>query len=119
MAKVPYASAVGCLMYTMVCTHPNMAHTISQVCKYMSKPGYVDSNYAGDLDDRRSTIGYVFTLGRGVICWKSTVQSSVALSTTEAKYMAVAVAAKEALWLTGLVKELGVEQDGVQLHCDS
>ncbi|MCI69532.1 hypothetical protein A2U01_0090794 [Trifolium medium] len=38
------------------------------------------------------------------------------MSTTGAEYMAVAEAAKEALWLTGLVKELGVEQGGVQLH---
>ncbi|KAL0460800.1 UNVERIFIED_CONTAM: Retrovirus-related Pol polyprotein from transposon TNT 1-94 [Sesamum latifolium] len=126
MAKVPYASAVGCLMYAMVCTRPDLAHAVSQVCKYMSKNqndslvvGYVDSDYAGDLDDRRSTTGYVFTLGGGSICWKSTVQSIVALSTIEAEYMAVAEAAKEALWLNGLVKELGVEQGGVQLHCDS
>ncbi|KAM4105692.1 hypothetical protein ACB094_04G011100 [Castanea mollissima] len=41
------------------------------------------------------------------------------MSTTEAEYMAVAEAAKEALWLTGLVKELGLNQGGVQLHCDS
>ena len=41
------------------------------------------------------------------------------LSTTETKYMAVAEAAKEALWLTELVKELGVEQSEVHLHCDS
>ncbi|KAL0332846.1 UNVERIFIED_CONTAM: Retrovirus-related Pol polyprotein from transposon TNT 1-94 [Sesamum calycinum] len=151
MAKVPYASAVGCLMYVMVCTCPDSAHVVSQVCKYMSKPGryhwdavkwifrylkgtvgngvvfgsqqndplvvgYVDSDYAGDLDYRRSTTGYVFTLGGGPICWKSTVQSIVALSTTEAKYMAVAEAAKEALWLSGLSKEPGVEQGGVQLH---
>ena len=81
--------------------------------------GYMDSDYAGDLDDRRSTTGYVFTLGGGPICWKSTVQSIVALSTTEAEYMAVAEAAKEALWLIGLVKELGIRQGGVQLHCDS
>ncbi|KAE8729042.1 hypothetical protein F3Y22_tig00004004pilonHSYRG00037 [Hibiscus syriacus] len=81
--------------------------------------GYVDSDYAGDLDNRRSTTGYVFTLGGGPICWKSTVQSVVALSTTEAEYMAAAKAAKEALWLTGLVKELGVQQGGVQLLCDN
>ncbi|KAL0426860.1 UNVERIFIED_CONTAM: Retrovirus-related Pol polyprotein from transposon TNT 1-94 [Sesamum latifolium] len=122
MANVPYASAVHCLMYAMVCTRPDLAHAISQVCKYMSKPvsrynplvaGYVDSDYAGDLDDRRSITGYVFTLGGGPICWKSTVQSIVALSTTEAEYMAVAEVAKEALWLNGLAKELGVEQGGV------
>ncbi|KAK2425531.1 secreted RxLR effector protein [Trifolium repens] len=154
MSKVPYVSAVGCLMYAMVCTRPDLAPVVSQVCKFMSKPGkhhweavkwifrylkgttghgimfssekcdpsvvgYVDSHYAGDMDDRRSTTGYVFTLAGGPICWKSSVQSIVAMSTTEAKYMAVAEAAKEALWLTGLVKELGVEQGGVQLHCDS
>ena len=41
------------------------------------------------------------------------------LSTTEAEYMAVVEAAKEALWLIGLVKELCIEQGGVQLHYDS
>ena len=41
------------------------------------------------------------------------------MSTTKAEYMAVAEAAKEALWLKGLVKELGLNQGGVQLHCDS
>ncbi|KAE8654354.1 Retrovirus-related Pol polyprotein from transposon TNT 1-94 [Hibiscus syriacus] len=151
MAKVPYSNAVGWLMYAMVCTHLDLAHVVSQVCKYMSKPGkqhweavkwifrylkgtvgheivfgsqrdnplvvgYVDSDYAGDLDNRRSTTGYVFTLGGGPICWKSTVQYVVALSTTEAEYMAAIEAAKEALWLTGLVKELGVQQGGVQFH---
>ncbi|KAE8721370.1 hypothetical protein F3Y22_tig00016115pilonHSYRG00011 [Hibiscus syriacus] len=129
MAKVPYSNAVGCLMYAMVCTRPDLAHAVSQVCKYMSKPGkqhweavkwifrylkgivghgivfgsqrdnplvvgYVDSDYAGDLDNRRSTTGYVFTLGGGPICWKSIVQSVVALSTTETEYMAAAEAAK-------------------------
>ena len=59
--------------------------------------GYVDSDYAGDMDDRRSTTGYVFTLAGGPIYWKSTVQSIMALSTAEAKYIAVAKAAKEAL----------------------
>ncbi|KAE8712235.1 hypothetical protein F3Y22_tig00110259pilonHSYRG00008 [Hibiscus syriacus] len=106
MAKVPYSNAVGCLMYVMVCTRPDLAHVVSQVYNLLVV-GYVDSDYAGDLDNRRSTTGYVFTLGRGLICWKSTVQSVVALSTTEAEYMAAAEAAKEALWLTGLVKELG------------
>ncbi|KAE8683930.1 hypothetical protein F3Y22_tig00111166pilonHSYRG00365 [Hibiscus syriacus] len=154
MAKVSYSNVVGCLMYAMVCTRPDLAYVVSQVCKYMSKPGkqhweavkwifrylkgtvghgivfgsqqdnhlvvgYVDLDYAGDLDNRRSTTGYVFTLGGGPICWKSTVQSVVALSTTETEYMAAAEVAKETLWLTGLVKELGVQQCGVQLLCDN
>ena len=84
-----------------------------------SMVGYVDSNYAGNIDDRRSTTGYEFTLSEGPIYRRSTLQSLVAMSTTEVEYMAVAEATKEALWLKGLVKELGLNQGGVQLHCDS
>ena len=47
------------------------------------------------------------------------IQSFVALSTTESEYMAVTEASKEALWLIGLAKELGVQQSGVLLQCDS
>ena len=50
--------------------------------------GYVDSDYAGDLDKCRSTTGYVFTLAGGPISWRSTLQSTVAVSTIEAEYMA-------------------------------
>jgi len=85
----------------------------------LSVVGYVDADYAGDLNDKRSTTGYVFTLAGGPICWKSMIQSIVAMSTTKAEYMVVAEAANEALWLKGLVKELGIQQGGVQLHCDS
>ena len=81
--------------------------------------GYVDADYAGDLDDRRSTTGYVFTLTRRPICWRSMIQSTIAMSTIEAEYMAAAEVAKEALWLTGLVRELGIQQVGVPLYCES
>ena len=39
MSKVPYASAVGCLMYAMVCTRPDLAHAVSTISKYMANPG--------------------------------------------------------------------------------
>ena len=81
--------------------------------------GYMDANYGMSLDDKRSTTSYVFTLGRGAISWKSMVQPLVALSAIELEYMAVAEVAKEVLWLLGLVKELGIQQGRVQLHCDS
>ena len=81
--------------------------------------GYVDSDCAGNIDDRRSTTGYVFTLFGGLVCWRSTLQSLVATSTTKVEYMAVAKATKKALWLKRLVKELGLNQGGIQLHCDS
>ena len=47
------------------------------------------------------------------------IQSLVALSTTESEYMAIAETTKESLWLTGLVKELGIQQGGVQLYFDN
>ncbi|KAK2998642.1 hypothetical protein RJ639_023717 [Escallonia herrerae] len=81
--------------------------------------GFVDSDYAGDLDSRRSTTGYIFTFYGGPICWKSVLQSTTALSTTEAEYMALTEAAKGALWLKGLVEELGFKHRGVLLQCDS
>lgn len=51
----------------------------------------------------------MFTLAGGPIYWRSLIQSTVVMSTTEAEYMAAAEVAKEALWLRGLVKELGVQ----------
>jgi hypothetical protein len=93
--------------------------TLVRQKSYLSVVGYVDADYAGDLDDRRFTTGYVFTILGRPICWRSMIQSMVAMSTTEAEYMAVAEAAKEALWLTGLVRKLGIQQVGVPLYYDS
>ena len=61
--------------------------------------GYSDADWAGDMQDRRSTSGNVFLLGGGAITWSSRKQSSVALSTVEAEYMALSVATQEAVWL--------------------
>jgi ATP-binding cassette subfamily B (MDR/TAP) protein 1 len=100
MARVPYASTIGSLMYAMVCPRPDISHTVGVVSRYMSNPGkqhwevvkwilkylrgttekcltfkkdelklegYVDSDFAGEVDHRRSTTGYVFTLGSTAI----------------------------------------------------
>ena len=85
----------------------------------LSVVGYVDADYVGDLDDRKSIMGYVFTLTGGPICWKSMIQFMIAMSTTEAEYMAAAEVTKEALWLTVLVRELGIQQVGILLYCDN
>lgn len=81
--------------------------------------GYCDSDYAADKETRRSTSGVVFTFGGNTISWKSSLQKVVALSSTEAEYMALTDAANEAVWLKGLVSELGFAQGSVNIHCDS
>lgn len=73
--------------------------------------GYVDADYAADRDIRRSLTGFVFTLFGNTISWKSSLQSVVALSTTESEYMAVTEAFKEALWLKELCEELEHKQE--------
>jgi len=71
--------------------------------------GYADAAY-GNLDECRSTTGYVFIAGSGAITWQSKKQPTVALSSTEAEYIALSEAAQEACWLRSLYKELRYEQ---------
>ena len=146
MSRVPYASAVGSLMYAMVCTRPDIAHAVGLLSRFMSNPGkehwtavkrvfrylrgtsdyglcyqgrtgleimldirgFVDADWAGDLDQRRSTSGYVFSLFGGAVSWMSKRQSVVALSTTEAEYIAATHASKEAVWLQRLCSSMGL-----------
>ncbi|RVW87666.1 Retrovirus-related Pol polyprotein from transposon TNT 1-94 [Vitis vinifera] len=126
MSKVPYASAIGSLMYAMVCTRPDIAHAVGVVSRFMSRPGkqhweavkwilrylkgsldtclcftgaslklqgYVDADFAGDIDSRKST--------------------------TEAEYVAATEAGKEMIWLHGFLDELGKKQEMGILHSDS
>ena len=80
---------------------------------------YCDADYAGDLDTRRSTTGYVFILGGGAISWSSRLQPTVAASTTEAEYMAAAYAIKEGLWLRTLLYDLGMKLDTITINADN
>ncbi|KAL5810306.1 hypothetical protein ACOSQ4_026874 [Xanthoceras sorbifolium] len=152
MAKVPYASAIGSLMYAMVCTRPDIAQAVGAVSRYMNNPGkihweavkwilrylrgttnktlcfkggdttltgYVDADLAGNVDIRKSTTGYVYTLGGTAVSWVSQLQKIVALSTTEAEYVAVTEASKEMVWLQSFLEELGKKQEDNVLYCDS
>ena len=60
---------------------------------------YSDSDHGGNLDNGRSTGGYVVKIGSGAVCWSSKLQSLVALSTTEAEHIAAVEASKEILWM--------------------
>ena len=152
MAKVPYASAVGSLMYAMVCKRPDITHAVGVVSRYLSNPGkehwnavkwilkylkgtskmglcfgtgepeligYTDADMAGDVDSRKSTSGYLITFSGGAVSWKSKLQKCVALSTTEAEFIAATEACKEILWMKKFLQELGHKQQKYVLHCDS
>ena len=80
---------------------------------------YFDSDYDGDLLRRRSLTCYVFTLFRCAISWKATLQSIVALSTTEVEYMSLTEGVKEGIWLHGLVDSLILDMQKPIIYCDS
>ncbi|GKA13488.1 retrovirus-related pol polyprotein from transposon TNT 1-94 [Tanacetum coccineum] len=128
ISKVPYANAVMSLMYLMVYTRPDIAYAVSVVSIYLANPdrgnhvnvtGFVDSDYAKDPDKGRSITSYAFLVQGCVVRWKATLQHVVALSTTEAQYMALTGAVKEAIWLRGLLEELCVELNTVAVNCDN
>jgi hypothetical protein len=72
--------------------------------------GYSDSDWAGDSDDRRSCSGHVFRVYGGIVSFRSKKQPTTALSSCEAELIALTMAMKEALWLRGLLVELGIHQ---------
>ena len=75
---------------------------------------------AGDLDTRKSTSGYIFTVAGGAMSWCSKLQRIVALSTTtEAEYISATKASKEAIWCSRLVEDLGIFINTLVLGCDS
>ena len=74
--------------------------------------GYVDADWAGDLDSRRSTTGYVLMLGNTAISWKSKRQSILAMSSSEAEFVAASALVQEVMYLCCLLARLGFPQDG-------
>ena len=155
MKDVPYRSAVGALMYLMVCTRPDLAAAVGTLSQFAADPcpthwqalkrvfrylqgtpthgirfsgsnggkltGFSDADWAGDIETRRSTSGYVFTLNDGCISWRSKKQRTVALSSTEAEYMALSEATQEAVWLKSFMCELGEHStdEPIKIHEDN
>lgn len=81
---------------------------------------FSDSDYAGDHDDRKSTLGKVIILGSGAVSWTSKKQPIVTLSTTEAEYVAAASCACQGIWLNRILKTLGENQlKCITIQCDN
>ena len=119
---------------------PGMGHwtAVENILKYLNRTkelflvyggdeelrvkGYTDASFMTDPDDFKSQSGYVFTLNSGAISWKSSKQSTVADSTTEAEYIGASEASKEGFWIKKFLTELGVVPsalDPVELYYDN
>jgi len=81
---------------------------------------YTDSDYAGDVDDRKSTSGFVFSLGTGAVSWSSKKQPIVTLSTTEPEYIVAASCACQCIWIMRILETIGFKgQKHILILCDS
>jgi hypothetical protein len=117
------AYAVGAV--SQYCSNPGRGHwtAVKRILRYLKGTmnfsleykgtneqliGYSDADWAGNIDDRRSTTGYVFLVADGAVSWNSRKQPTVALSTTEAEYMALAHATKEGVWIRRFLSEIGL-----------
>lgn len=82
--------------------------------------GFSDADFSNDIDDRRSCTGYVFVVQGGAVSWSSKRQHTVAVSTTEAEYMALSHASQEAIYLKNFREELGLNSNQqITLYCDN
>lgn len=81
--------------------------------------GYADADWGADIDQRRSFTGYVFKLANTPISWMSRKQKSVAMSSTEAEYVALSEAAKEAVHLSMFLLEIMGQQSATTIYNDN
>jgi hypothetical protein len=82
--------------------------------------GYTDSDFAGSLDDRKSTSGHVFHLGTNLISWASKKQPIVSISSAEAEYVVATSASCQAVWLRRILKDMShTEKDPTPIFCDN
>jgi hypothetical protein len=152
-----YPSATGELLYLAIATRPDIARTVSFLCRFNANPGpahckavqhlwrylkgtmdlrltyapsgssspghfvtYSDADHGGCFDSGQSTTGFVVKMGSGAVSWSSKLQGIVALSTTEAEYVAACAAGQEIVWLRHLLGEIGYPIEGPsQLYVDN
>lgn len=146
--KKPYRELIGCLMYLMLTTRPDLSASVNYFSRFQSNatdlhwnglkrilryikgtlnyglfyqrfgngggmtlPGYADADWAGDVD-RKSTSGFLFRVYDATVLWTTRKQTTVALSSTEAEYVALASAATELVWLKNLLSDFHVKFEG-------
>ncbi|KAK6123667.1 hypothetical protein DH2020_042591 [Rehmannia glutinosa] len=116
-SKTHFTAAKRILRYLQGTKKQGILYEKDDECKLL---GYSDSDWAGSVDDRKSTSGYIFCLGSKVISWSSRKQKTVALSSSEAEYTAITDAACQAVWLRRLLEDLQLKQaEATTIFCDN
>jgi hypothetical protein len=103
------------LKYIELTKHYSLVYTKTTLLEIK---GYTDSDYGSSTEDRKSISGYLFKYGDCSITWNSSKQKTVALSSTEAEYMALTNAIKEGVWIKQLINELGRYSSKLTVMCD-
>ncbi|CAL9001733.1 unnamed protein product [Prunus brigantina] len=119
-------------MYAQVCTRPDLAFPLSVLGRFQSNPGqahwslelvgYADADFAGCVDDLKSTSGFVFLFGGAAVSWKSVKQPTVTTSTMQAEFIACYEAICQAIWLKNFLtslKVLGTIEKPIQIWNDN
>ncbi|GJS57429.1 hypothetical protein Tco_0652213 [Tanacetum coccineum] len=129
MQNVPYASAVGSIMYVVRCIRPDVAFAQNITSRFQQNPGELHwtdvkniLKYLTDADDLKYQTGYVFILNRGDVDWKSKKQSIFITSSVEAEYIVALDAFKEAVWVRKFISRLGVVpiiEEPIKMYCDN
>ncbi|GJX07132.1 zinc finger, CCHC-type containing protein [Tanacetum coccineum] len=121
--QLEYSRAIGCLMYPMTSTRPDIAYAVGRLSRFTSNPkGYSDASWINHVEDSSSTSGCVFLLGGGAISWASKKQTCITGSTMESEFVALAAAGKEAEWLRNLIHEIPIWPKPIapiSIHYDS
>ncbi|PHT89514.1 hypothetical protein T459_04627 [Capsicum annuum] len=114
-SQLEYARVLGWLMYIINCTRPDI------VCA-ISKLRYSDINWITGLNEVKSTSGYVFTISKGAVSWKSSKQTYITRSTMESIFIALDKAGEEVEWLQNFLEDISHWPNlvaPVSIHCDS
>jgi hypothetical protein len=156
MKSIPYASAIGSIMYAQTFTRPDLSFTIGMLgifqinlgaehwkavkkaLRYLQGTkglmltyrasnsleivGYSDTDWAGCKGSLKSTLGYLFTLARGAISWKSCKQTVVASSTMHTEFVDAYEATGQAMWMKKFISRLRVVDSierPLRIYCDN
>nr|GEV78382.1 retrotransposon protein, putative, Ty1-copia subclass [Tanacetum cinerariifolium] len=122
MQNVPYALAVGSIMYAVRNTKDTFLVYGGDPEAKLRVNCYCGAGFETDRDDTKSQSGYVFVLNGGAVVWKSSKQITIAQHATEAEYIAASEAGKEVVWIRKFIDELGVVPSNdypIKMNCDN